>query len=230
MNNYAVSQVHLACGRIIGGARAILEAYRFGVVEGAVGEPWSDAYHRKAVDIYAMSLPVAYQRDIQVLFSRSRVTMAALAIPGGMADDWAIVMDYLFHASRSIDQWLAAPSSRAVGFRPVPAPKIDRHTPEIIRFELLARLTTAKAASRLEQAATAVHQYVGGMLSTPVLDEKQQQLLGMVSSGVHIVDIASELCYSERTVYRELAKLWKVLGVSNRAEGLRKAASEGFID
>ncbi len=30
----ALAQVHLACGRIVGSARAIVEAHRFGVPEG----------------------------------------------------------------------------------------------------------------------------------------------------------------------------------------------------
>ncbi len=47
---------------------------------------------------------------------------------------------------------------------------------------------------------------------------------------MQIVDIAAELSYSERSIYRELAKLWKVLGVQDRVEGLRKATSKGWIN
>ena len=52
----------------------------------------------------------------------------------------------------------------------------------------------------------------------------------MAASGVKVADMAAELFCSERSLHRKLAKLWTTLGVPDRDEGLRKAASEGMID
>ena len=61
------------------------------------------------------------------------------------------------------------------------------------------------------------------------LDESQRRLLIGVASGAAIVDLAEELGYSRSSMYRELSKLWQALGVSDRAQALRKAAAEGLL-
>ena len=92
------AQVRVACGRITGGAAAILEAHRLGVAEGPHEKPWTIGYHRDAVHIYAESLPPWYQSDIAALFSRSARTMAGCFIPARIAEDWVIVTDYMVSA------------------------------------------------------------------------------------------------------------------------------------
>ncbi len=88
-------RVSLACGRIVGGARAIAEAYGFGVPEGPHPEPWTAAYHRDAVRVYAESLPMPYERRIGSLFIHSAEAMDAFDIPSALADDWFIAKAYL---------------------------------------------------------------------------------------------------------------------------------------
>ena len=63
-----------------------------------------------------------------------------------------------------------------------------------------------------------------------VLDERELELLKRLAAGVAIADIAAEMGYSERSVYRALANLWKKLGVPGRNEGVQKAASVGLLD
>ena len=41
---------------------------------------------------------------------------------------------------------------------------------------------------------------------------------------------AAEFGYSRTSLYRELSKLWKTLGVSDRAYAIRKAAQAGLLD
>ena len=225
----AVSRLRLACGRIAGGARCIAEAHRFGVVEGSHDKPWTPEYHREAVDVYALSLPRSYQQNIAALFSQGVETMAALSIPATLAEDWLIVTEYMSESSLSVTRWLASERSKSVRTQTVQAPEIDDHTPVVIRFDLLAALTTSEGARRLEGAALAAQQFMD-TLSPVMLADDQRILLEKVASGMQIVDIAVELSYSERSIYRELAKLWKVLGVQDRVEGLRKATSQGWID
>ena len=224
----AAARVHLACGRIAGGARAIAEAHRFGVPEGPHERLWTEEYHADAVAIYGESLPAAYQRDIASLFGDSAEAMGAYSIPAVLAEDWLIVTGYLRHASGAIMAWLESEPSQS---QPQIANglKIDDRTPMVIRFDRLAALASHDGATRLERAALAAQRHVGAP-SALVLGDEQRRLLRGVASGTAIVDLAEELGYSRRSMYRELSKLWQALGVPDRVQGLRKAAAEGLLD
>ena len=223
-----LAQVYLACGRIASGARAIAEAHRFGVPEGPHHSLWSVEYHTQAVHVYGESLPRSYQRDIASLFTHSADAMATLNIPARLAEDWLIATDYMRNASSAIMSWLV---SNPLQLSPTSARtlEIDDHTPMVIRFDRLAALCTHDGALRLEKASLAVQQHVGAP-SAVVLDEEQRRLLRAVASGTAIADLAEELGYSRRSMFRELSKLWTALGVSDRTAGVRKAAAEGLID
>ena len=226
----ALSRVRLACGRIISGAQAIVQAHRLQAASEGTFEPWTEEYHREAVHIYSMSLPRSYQRDIGALFRDSLETMAAMSIPAKLAEDWIIVGQYLTQASLSIERLLASGELKPAPKVKISASEMEDHTPPgVIRFELLAALTTSEAAERLKRAALAVQRHVN-VQTLESLSDKELHLLDMAASGVKIAEMKAELCCSERTLYRELAKLWKTLGVPDRDKGLRKAASEGLID
>ena len=226
------AQVRVACGRITGGAAAILEAHRLGVAEGPHEKPWTIGYHRDAVHIYAESLPPWYQSDIAALFGRSARTMAGCSIPARLAEDWVIVTDYMVSARTAIREWLASvESSRAHQRASTSVPTVDEQEtpPLVIWFDALARLTTSDGARRLEQAAISVRQHMEAPVPE-VLDERELELLKRLADGAAIVDLAGEMGYSERSVYRALANLWKKLGVPGRKEGVRKASSAGLLD
>ena len=228
----ASTQLHLACGRIVGSARAIAQAHRFGVPEGPHKQPWTVAYLRDAVGIYAESLPVSYQRDIVSLFRQCVDTMASRSIPSTLAEDWLIVNQHLTNASESMVQLLEHGPSRRQASPPTCSTDlldIDDQEPPVVRFDRLAALTTTAGASRLEQAALAVQGHVGSGV-TASLDGEQRRLLGAVASGAAVADIAADLGYSPRSAYRALAKLWRDLGVPNRAQGIRRATAEGLLD
>lgn len=224
----ATARVHLACGRVAGGARAIAEAHLFGVPEGPHRELWTAEYHADVVEIYGESLPAAYQRDIASLFSHSAEAMTGYHIPATLAEDWLIVTGYLRHASEAVTACLDSEPARSLS----PAAnglEIDDRTPMVIRFDRVAAQASHEGACRLERAALAVQRHVGAP-SALVLGDEQRRLLRGVASGTAIVDLAEELGYSRRSMYRELSKLWQALGVPDRAEGLRKAAAEGLLD
>ena len=228
----------MACGRIAGGAAAILEAHRLGVAEGPHEKPWTLGYHRESVHIYAQSLPLWYQSDIAALFGRSTRTMAGCTIPARLAEDWVIVTDYMVSARTAILDWLASVESRPDQRASTSAPTVEEQgtPPLVIRFDSLARLTTSDGARRLEQAAISVRQQmeapVPEVLDERELepDERELELLKRLADGVAITDLAGEMGYSERSVYRALANLWKKLGVPGRKEGVQKAASVGLLD
>ena len=225
----ALTQLHLACGRIAGGARAIAEAHSFGVREGPHDKLWTPEYHGEAVHVHGELLPRSYQRDIAALFHHGADALADMTIPAPLAEDCLILGDYMQHACAAIVSSLdAAPGGREPS-KPSERLKIDDRTPMVIRFDRLAALCTHEGACRLEQAALAVQHHVGAP-SAVVLNGDQQRLLQGVAAGTAIVDLAEQFGYSRSSIYRELSKLWKALGVSDRAHAIRKATEEGLLD
>ena len=207
----------------------MLEAYRFGVAEGPHSEPWTAEYHREAVHIYNESLPWSYQRDVARLFRDSENAMRGRLIPSGLAGDWAIVTAYMREAASSIEDWLASGEPVSGGPRPQQAPELTLENPKVVHWDGLAALTTRDGVLRLLQACVAVRQHFDAE-APPSLEASEQLMLKRLASGVPIADLASEMGYSERSMYRELSKLWDKLGVSGRAAGLHKATAEGLID
>ena len=61
------------------------------------------------------------------------------------------------------------------------------------------------------------------------LDDDQRRLLEGVSAGLTVSDLAAQLGYSRRSIFRELSRLWDALGVPDRAHGLRKAEEQGLL-
>ena len=228
LSGLAVVRVRLACGRIAGVAAAVSEVYGFGVPEGPHREPWGAAYHREAVHVYAESLPWSYQRDMARLFRDGEEAMARQSIASDLAEDWVIIDGYMREAAGSIEDWLASDESASRRSRPAPTPESDE-VPRVIHFDALARLTTSEGIRRLGRAALRVQQHFDAM-SSQSLDGSERLMLKRLVSGVPIVDVASEMGYSERSMYRALSKLWVKLGVSGRTAGLHKATLEGLID
>lgn len=62
------------------------------------------------------------------------------------------------------------------------------------------------------------------------LDDRDRQLLQMLTEGATIATVADRLHYSERTVRRHLQNLYLRLGVSNRAEAITAAVRLGLVD
>ena len=225
-----LARLHLACGRIARGTRAIGEAYRFGVEEGPHPQPWTAAYHREAVRVYAESLPATYQRRVGSLFTNTADAMDTVALPAGLAEDWFIVRSYLHNASAAIADLLDANSKGPSDVRGAPSPVIDHESPpRVIHYDRLAALTTIAGTNRLEQAAAAVQRHIGAP-SAAKLDDVQRKLLNKLADGAPIVEMAAELGYSERTIYRTLDRLYSALGVADRTHAIRKAAAEGLLE
>lgn len=207
----------------------MLEAYRFGVPEGPHRAPWTPEYHREAVHVYSESLPWSYQRDVAKLFRDSLSAMAGRSIPSDLAEDWAIVTAYMREAARSIEDWLASGEPRLDRSGPAESPELTLSNPRVVHWDALAGLTTQDGSRRLKDACVAVKQYFDAE-APPSLKASERLMLERLASGAAIADVAAELGYSERSMYRELSKLWDKLGVSGRAAGVHKATAEGLID
>ena len=214
---------------MVGGTDAMLEAYRFGVPEGPHPEPWTAEYHRESVRIYSESLPWSYQRDIAELFRDCLRAMAGCLIPSELAGDWAIVTAYMREAARSIEDWLESGGPRLDRSGLAVSPELVSCIPRVVHWDALAGLTTRAGTRRLRNASVAVKRHFDAD-APPFLRAAERLMLERLASGAAIADVAAEMGYSERSMYRELAKLWDKLGVSGRAAGVHKATVEGLID
>lgn len=239
VNALETAQLKLACGRIAAGAAAIVEAYRFGTPEGQCGVPWQAEYHSKAVTVYSEALPTAYQLDVARLFVSCDRVMSRGMIPADLADDWVIVRGYLREAGASITRLMtnrALTHETVEGYLDSAEDVVDTtdllltdSPPRVIRFDKLAGLTTREGAARLHLAALTVQQHFDH--EEPAgFSEHERHLLYLLASGKHISEIAAEVMYSERSVYRELSNLWDKLGVHGRKDGLMKAVESGLLD
>ena len=63
-----------------------------------------------------------------------------------------------------------------------------------------------------------------------MLDNGQRRLLNMLANGTAIVEMADGLGYSEHTIYRTLDRLYSALSVTDRIQGVRKAATKRLLD
>ena len=179
--------------------------------------------------VYSESLPWSYQRDVARLFRDGAHAMAGRLIPSALAGDWAIVTAYMREAAGSIEDWLASnePGLRRSG--PAGSPELTLKVPMVVHWDALAGLTTQDGTRRLKNACVAVKRHLDAE-APQSLDASERLMLEKLASGAVIADVAAELGYSERSMYRELSKLWDKLGVSGRAAAVRKATAEGLLD
>lgn len=207
----------------------MLECYRFGVADGPHPEPWAAEFHREAVKIFSESLPWSYQRDVARLFRDCENAMTGRLIPSSLAGDWAIVTGFMREVAASIEEWQASGEPVSSLQRLAEVPAQTHENPRTVHWDDVAALTTRDGARRLKRASLAVRQYFDAE-APPSLEASEQLMLKRLVAGVPIADVASEMGHSERSMYRELSKLWDKLGVSGRAAGLQKARAEGLID
>ncbi len=193
-------------------------------------QPWTDEYQRDAVSVFVTYLPASYQLAVGGFFCRSSEVMADQTVPGHLVEDWMIVMRYLDSVATAVlAHYADSQSDKLKPFvRHVAEAAVSESLPMVVRFDLLARLTSSEGARRLERAAVAVRDHMDAPL--PALDDIERAMLIQLKAGVAIVDIAAELGYSERSMYRSLARLWDKLGASDRKEGIRRATEEGLLD
>ena len=180
------------------------------------------------VPIYDESLPEPYQRDMAALFAGAAESMNRCHIPARLAADWAMVIRYLANSSTVTSQWLDSKPERGGPEEPVRIP-IEDHVPAVIRFDRIAAVASNAGALRLERAALAAQRHLAPVLPER-LDDQQRRLLVAVASGTAVSELADQFGYSRRSMYRELSKLWRVMGVQDRYGAIRKATAEGLID
>jgi DNA-binding NarL/FixJ family response regulator len=67
-----------------------------------------------------------------------------------------------------------------------------------------------------------------GSLSDPCLTDREQSVLGLAAAGLTTTQISQELWLSEHTIKFHLTKVYRKLGVANRAAAVRYAIEAGI--
>ena len=223
IDGHTLEVATLYAGRVAGYAAELETAHELGARPGGHHKPWSIEYQREAVPIYLSTMSITYLRDLAANFSRAADVLERWA--PGPSGAWGIVATYL----RSSDQ--------AINEHPSPAPRspepgdilsIAPSTPSAMRFDLLATLVSAEGAARLRRAGNEVV-YDVETSARPELTVSQRALLIEIGAGATAAELAEAHGWSERTIYREMSRIWAALGASNRVEGLLRAKDLGLL-
>jgi len=161
-----------------------------------------------------------------LVFLACSLTMEEHAIPGSLGGDWQIVLSYLTNSSDAI--------AAELDFErfPVwedPTGSHDPTTPAVVRFDLLASLTSSEGVRRLSDAGNNVAHHLSADVESPSpLSDLQLDVLRDLADGVRVIDIAVARGFSTRSLYRELSLIWEALGVANKQQGIALAAENGW--
>lgn len=209
-------------------ADSVEQAHRFGHPPGTDPAPWGLDFQRRASALYRDVLPDQYLEQLASVFLGCSLTMEEKSIPAALAQEWHVVRSYLDNASAAIALELD------FDLFPTwddPTGTNEPTTPAVVRFDLLAAITSAEGPRILGAAADSVWRYLmdEGDKQTPLTGE-QIQILGDLSEGLRVADIADARGFSTRSLYRELAQMWDQMGVANKHQGIALAAEHGWLD
>ena len=219
----------LACGCLAAAMNAVVEAHEFGIREGLHRQPWAESFVGDGVRVYVETLPVWYMREVASLIEQCLEVLETHRVPARHAEDWLIVIQFMHNARDALVPWGRGLDRVSAGPRPGAEPMTEGRLPSILRVDRLAALTTTEGARRLAGAARIVRRQLKEESVVPLTDE-QRRLLKAVASGRPVADLAEELGYSRRSMYRRLSRLWQQLGVAGAVAGIHKATAEGLLD
>ncbi len=205
-------------------AESIQQAHQFGIGPGEATEPWTTAFQREAVGVYASVLPPDYLRRLASGFRDAAGRMVELSAPVDAALEWGRVEAYLLAAATAIDEQVPSVEDVAA----TGADELDDVTPPVMPFDRLAEMMHPDGAASLRDAGAAVELVCGGADPSPLTDQEAEWVRQLMA-GARSIDVARASGYSERSLYRALSDLWHRLGVENRTEGIALISSHGWV-
>ena len=221
-----------AATRVATFGQAILEAHSFGFGPGLIDDLTSAEFHNRAIDAIATSLPWPYLVTIGRHFSEIASIIAKNGAGECDVDDWLTVMDFLRSASASTlskapDEALSSSNNSEQSFI------VLERSPSVMRFDLLAEISSQVGAEALAAAAvsvaTAWSDGTEARTSSLGLSEIEIQVIRRLATGMSVLDIGQEIGYSERTVYRKLDQIWRKIGASSKADGIVRISKAGLL-
>ncbi len=221
----SVAAIGAIAGRIRRFAEAIQQAHRFGIGPGDEREPWTIEFQRKAVGVYASTLPWDYLVGLASGFADGADLMVEVSGPRTAAKQWMRMETYLRSAAQAIRE--QAPPSMATS--PRRASDLDDMTPPVMPFDQLAAMIHVEGASVLRDTGAAIERCCNGVDDCPLTDQEIDWMRQFMA-GARSVDVAERSGYSERSLYRALSDLWRRLGVTDRKDAVGLVASKGWVE
>ena len=221
----AVGSIGTASGRIRRFFEAIQQGHEFGVGPGVHDEPWTLEFQQIATSVYAETLSWGYLLGLSDAFEDCADLMLALGVPDNHAVEWTRIKQYLQFTAKAIREGADGPIT---DHEHKTASDIEPTTPPVMPFGKLAQLVSAAGAETLIDAGSKVEQLCGEYDSCPIT-EQEKIWLNRLHHGDRTIDIAVEIGYSERSLYRALHELWERLGVDTRTEAIALAFKNGWI-
>jgi len=96
-------------------------------------------------------------------------------------------------------------------------------------FAVIAAVDNGLAVVPVELAA-GIAGRIEAPPDTPPLTPDQSRLLLLITRGLTVTEISTDIGYSERHTRRRLQQLWATLGATNRTSGIIRATRYGLLE
>ncbi len=202
--------------RIAGFAANLQQAHRLGAVAGDHHEPWTVEFQQLAVPVYLQTLPEEYLQGLATQFDSCAEAMARVGAPVAIERQWSVVSTYLRAVARAIEMQLGTGPPDPV----TSVPADEASTPGLMRYDGLAQLVSSDGVAILADAAAKVRDHCA-LHSVADLSAEQLQWLRELAAGDPVVEVAARHGYSLRSMHRQLADLWRTLGVETHIRAWR---------
>ena len=217
--------IQCCASRIINLTTEIERAWEIGIPHGEHREPWTMGFQEVAVRIYLETVPASYAIKVALVFKCCSQGMLVTGHPAEAAEDWRIVASYLETVSDSIFQRLGTGADETQ----IESGALRASAPGVVRYDKIAALLHPEGVRRQLEAANSVSR---GCLDahSVLLEAEELAWIRSLAEGCHVVDLGVAHGLSTRNMYRNLATLWRKLGVDNRIQGVAYAARMGWLE
>lgn len=211
--------LRIASQRVARFGQRLVDAHERGVPSGPVQVTWSQSFQLAAMPHYRAVYSDQYLCDLSALFADAASQMVTRACPTGLAGAWLAVHAHLDAGAAALD----VRPGHCCGERA----EIDASIPDDLPIDRIAALVSCDGARALADAASAVCD--SSCAPDSGLLEEELAVLRSLSEGRRVIDVAIDLGFSERALYRLVRSLCQKLGVGSRTEAVALAARRGWI-
>ncbi len=198
----------------------LVDAHDGGVEPGHIAVPWSREFHVAALREYRSAYSPLVVQWLAELSARAVAVMACRPCPVGVAGSWTILQSHLLMAASVLadPEQKPPPMEMASGEAPLDHLPIDR----------LAGLVAEEGARTFAAAAAEVERVVEAEGVSSIENSDLEVLRGL-AAGNRVLDVAINNGYSERSIYRRVGRICRLLGVNTKAEAIAVAAKNQWL-
>lgn len=178
--------------------------------------------HDALAEDYAFAFPSKWRVWLSsTLLDRSR-SMVSLGAPSGTEDAWLILAQYKFAYGSALSSTHEPPIA-------VDAFPFSADHARVFPLLIVASRISHRGAQRMVEAADTVEAALPRASPSPLNCEEARWVRALIR-GDRTIDVAIANGRSERSLYRDLDRIWKRIGAASRSEGIAICAREGWVD